>query len=144
MSLDFTILIPYLIVSAAVTLWGLGIVAKKKKSLSWPTTEGVIEEFDRGEDEGELFPRITFGYDVSGRHYRTRLTHAGGTPPPEYALIYAEKYPVGAKVRVYYDPDHPENATIEPQVMPGDWMVFMFGLIATLLGIGAFMLGLGG
>lgn len=144
MDLDVGILIPYLVVSITVTLWGLSIVNRKKKALSWPTTEGVIEQFDTGEDEGELFPRITFGYDVAGRHYRSHLTHSGGTPPPEYTIIYAQKYPAGAKVQVYYDPANPENATIEPQVVRGDWIVFTFGLIATLLGVGAILIDVGG
>src|SRR3569832_672532 len=137
MDLDLSILLPYLIVSTLVTLWGLNIVIKKKKTKSWPTTQDVIDKFDTGEDEGELFPRITFGYDVAGWHYRSHLSHSGGTPPPEYVIIYTEKYTAGAKEQVYYDPANPENATIEPGAVRGDWIVFAIGLASTLVGVGA-------
>lgn len=140
LTLDLAILVPYLLISSLVTLWGWSIIARKNKTLKWPTTEGRIDEYDSGEKEGELFPRIIFSYTVNGRNYKTPMSHSGSTPPPEFVIIYAEKYPVGTNVKVYYDPEHPENATLEPGWVRGDWLVFGAGLFATLLGLGAILI----
>src|SRR3569832_1286814 len=72
------------------------------------------------------------------------MTYSGGTPPPENVIIYTEKYPAGAKVQVYYDPANPENATIEPGAVRGDWIVFAIGLASTLVGVGAVLLYISG
>lgn len=143
MTLDVAILLPYIIISSLVTLWGLSIIVRKKKMLTWPTTEGRIEEYDSGESEGDLFPRIIFSYTVNGRNYKTLMNRSGATPPPEFVILYAQKYPAGATVKVYYDPANPENATLEPGWVPGDWLVFGVGALAALMGVGAMLLDIG-
>jgi len=139
-NLDIGILLPFTLLALAITIWGWTLVARKRKRLRWPTVEGVIEKFDTGEAEGEMFPIITFGYTVAGREYHNHLSHTGGTPPPEYAIIYTRKYPQGTKVKVYYNPADPADSTIEPGVMPGHWIIFIVGLSITLVGIGALLI----
>ena len=49
--------------------------------------------------------------------------------------FYAKKYPAGAKASVYYNPDQPDQATLEPGLARGDWMIPAVGIIAMAFGI---------
>jgi hypothetical protein len=121
-----------------LTAWGLSIIVKGRKTLRWPATEGVIEH--SAADADDLLPRILFSYTVAGQTYRRELEFPGGiSPTPEFAASYVEKFPAGAKVQVYYDPEQPERATLEPGSARGDWMIFILGLAATVFGTAALL-----
>ena len=74
----------------------------------------------------------------------TRCAHAyqrvlefpgGASSSPELAASYVRKYPVGAKVSVYYNPDQPDQSTLEPGLSGGDWMIPALGVAAMAFGI---------
>jgi hypothetical protein len=70
------------------------------------------------------------------RAYQRALEFPDGTSPsPEFATSYVRKYPVGAKVPVYYNPDQPDQATLEPGLTRGDWMIPALGIAAMAFGI---------
>ncbi len=48
----------------AATLWGLTIIAKGRRTLRWPSTEGIIEESRLASEADDLFPHILFSYRV--------------------------------------------------------------------------------
>jgi hypothetical protein len=58
----------------------------------------------------------------------------GAGVTPDFAENYVKKYSQGIKVRVYYNPGQPGQATLEPGVARGDWLIFALGLAASLLG----------
>ena len=122
------------------TLWGWSIIVQGRKTLRWPAAEGVIEQSAPAADADDLLPHILFSYTVAGQTYRRELEFPGGiSPAPEFAVSYAGKFPVGAKVQVYYDPGQPECATLDPGPGRGDWMVFALGLAATVFGVSALL-----
>lgn len=130
------ILVLFVVAGFAVTLWGLKVIARGRRTLRWPSTEGAIEESRLVSDTDDLFPHILFSYRVGVQTYRRELGFPGGTnPTPEFAASYVKKFPVGARVRVFYDPERPDQATLEPGLAQGDWMIFALGLSATILGI---------
>ena len=57
------------------------------------------------------------------------------SPSQEFARSYVEKFPVGKEVAVYYDPQAPVNATLEPGMRKGDWMVFAIGVGTIVFGL---------
>ncbi|MFZ5595342.1 MAG: DUF3592 domain-containing protein [Pseudomonadota bacterium] len=134
---------PYLIILILFTLagflamaWGWNIIAKGRKTSRWPTVEGVIERSELASDADDLLPGIEFSYTVNGQSYRRTFEFARDiTPSQELAKSYVEKYAAGTRVTVYYDPGHPEHATLEPGLGRGDWMVFALGLGAAISGI---------
>lgn len=133
----------FLFAGVVVTLWGWTIIAAARRTLRWPQVEGVIDQSDRESEEDDLLPRILFSYTVNDQQYRQPLEFpAGTTPTPEFSNMYVKRYPLGAKVQVFYNPDKVEQATLEPGMRQGDWMVFALGLIA-LIG-GALFLMFGG
>lgn len=130
------ILVLFVVAGVAATLWGLTIIVKGRRTLRWPSTEGAIEESRLVSDTDDLFPHILFSYRVGVQTYRRELGFPGGTSPtPEFAASYVKKFPVGARVRVFYNPERPDQATLEPGLAQGDWMILTLGILATLLGI---------
>lgn len=126
----------FIVAGAATTLWGWWIIRNARQSLRWPTEEGAIEHAEAQPETDDLLPRIEFSYTVSDQRYLTAVHFPSGTTPtPELSRQYLEKYPVGRHVTVYYDPQRPQHATLEPGMAQGDWMIFALGLIATAIGI---------
>lgn len=127
----------FLVAGFVVALWGVLIMAKARKTMRWPTVEGVIEESaSASEDSNDLLPHILFSYTVAARTYQRALEFPGGTNPSlELATHYARKYPVGVRVTVHYNPDQPEKATLEPGLTRGDWMIPAAGIAAMAFGV---------
>jgi hypothetical protein len=131
------ILILFIVGGLGMTFWGWSIIARGKKTLRWPAVEGVIEKSQPSSEGDDLQPNILFGYTVSGRRYERNVEYPSGTnPTPMLADSYVAKYPQGTKVRVYYDPARPEQATLEPGPARDDWFIFILGVVVTIIGIG--------
>jgi hypothetical protein len=130
----------FLLGGLVVTVWGALIILKARKTQHWPCVEGVIEEAGLSSDKNDLFPNIKFCYTIGSSTYSRAMEFPVDiTPTQEFAASYIEKYPVGSKVQVHYNPNNPENATLEPGLGKGDWLVLVIGLGTLLFGI-AFIL----
>lgn len=136
------VIILFILAGVATAVWGLVVVAQGRKSKDWPSTEGVIEKSERSSEEDDLLPEIVFRYSVGGREYvKTFDFPRGISPHPQLSIEYANRYPAGARVRVYHDPADPQRATLEPGVGQGDWMIFVLGMSAVGLGLVALAIG---
>ncbi|MFQ5487487.1 MAG: DUF3592 domain-containing protein [Gammaproteobacteria bacterium] len=133
----YAIIIGLFIVSGFIaTLWGWLLIARARKKMHWPAVTGRIEVSEPASAEDDLLPHIEYSYTVQDVNYRKTLEFPGGTTPtPEFAASYVENYPAGASVRVYYDPQQPEYATLERGVQGGDWLVLVFGLVTVVMGL---------
>lgn len=126
----------FIIGGFGAVLWGWIIFAKARKTLRWLMVEGVIEQSAPTSKTNDLLPHIQFSYTVALHIYQRTLEFPDGTnPSPELATSYAKKYPAGAKVSVYYNPEQPDQATLEPGLARGDWMIPVLGIAAMALGI---------
>jgi len=146
---EYPVLNPYLIIlvlficgGLGTTLWGWIVIVRGKKTLRWPTVEGVIEVSRQPTDDEHLFPHIVFSYTVSGHRHERDLEFPSGThPTPAFVTSYINQYPKGAKVLAYYDPAQPGHATLEPGPARDDWFIFSLGIVVTVLGIGFLIFG---
>jgi len=136
------ILILFLLGGLGTTVWGWTIIARGKRTLKWPAVDGVIEKSRRSSNEDDLLPEIVFSYSVSGsRHERSLEFPSGTNPTPALSASYVAKYPEGAPVQVYYNPVQPEQATLEPGPGRDDWLVFILGIMVTVIGLGFLLFG---
>ncbi|CCD92841.1 conserved membrane hypothetical protein [Bradyrhizobium sp. ORS 375] len=144
-------------------LFGFGAVAlasywklrqERTASRSWPTTAGRIKrsgvtveitrrENDRGREvEEERFRIIIeYSYAVGGRSFHSTHWNWGWTAlysdrPSAEAI--AAKYPANSDVAVYYDPNQPETAVLDPTNKSGVSAPLWVGLV--LIAIGALFL----
>jgi hypothetical protein len=117
-----------------ISIWGWVILQKSRIIQQWPQTTGTIEAFKDSSADNDLLPEIIFSYQVDGKTYRRQFEFPEGTHPlPEFVTFYKNKYPVGAGIEVFYNPEQHEIATFEPGAQ-GDWMIFAMGAAMALGG----------
>ena len=134
----------YIIILVAVTLGGIGISLwgwrirqDSQRIRQWPTVNGRIVESTDSSAQSDLLPHILYAYEANGQRYRKVFEFPPGTHPlPEFTKAYLEKYPVGAEVRVYVNPQDAQDSTLEPGAQ-GDWMILALGVLMLLGGLGA-------
>jgi hypothetical protein len=123
-------------------------------SEKWPATKGeiVYDEVDvststtrergRTRTSTTYGARIIFKYDVEGkvRYANTRRFGELSGSNEEWANSIADRYPAGAKFDVFYNPEDPNLAILEPGIeseafwLPGAGLAFFaFGLAAALI-----------
>ena len=121
------------LISAA---WGWRLIARARKTLFWPATEGTITRSEASAEDDDLLPRIEYSFTVHGKAYQQALTFPTGTSPSQQLTsVYLEKFPLHKKVMVSYHPQDPQQSTLEPGPVSGDWLVFAFGVGAVALGL---------
>jgi hypothetical protein len=89
-------------------------------SRSWPTVRGLVTgstvSADDSDDITLYRASVTYEYTVDGRQYvgsQIRFFDEGYSDP-QPARDKAVQYPVGASVDVYYSPEDPSSAVLEP------------------------------
>jgi hypothetical protein len=111
---------------------------KVGQSHKWPTVPGKIVSSEL-ESETERHNRkpittyaaaIRYAYEVDGKAYESDQIQLGGTSetsqPGEFERM-VKRYPEGKRVTVYYDPDDPATATLEPGELGG---IFNMAMVA--------------
>lgn len=128
--------------SVALIWAGINGYVKSEKSKSWPSTQGTVtisyaaQEVRESGDERLLYyvSQLSYDYKIGD------LVHRGdesGLLISEYntreeAETAAEKYPVGSRITVYYNPDNTYESILEIGALKQN--------SGTLLGIGFFFL----
>ncbi len=104
----------------AVIVWGIVNINDAVETSKWPAADGVVVrsdvEYRRDNDGGSsYFAVIEYEYAVEGRDYRSdRVSFFEyGSSNSGHARGVARKYPQGAAVTVYYDPDDIGSAVLE-------------------------------
>ena len=99
------------------------IAAKAAASLSWPNAEGSITDsavqshWDQNHRRNTYSAAIQYVYRIEDVEYRSSRVAWGGrasSTDDRPARELAGRYPVGAAVRVYYNPDKRSEAVLEP------------------------------
>ena len=98
----------------------------------WPSTMGTVMMSTierRSSDDGYTdYPVVQYSYLVSGQSYQnTKLA-----PGPEVGGTGAGKvvarYPAGAQVMVFYNPQNPSEAVLETKA-PAQWIIWLILVI---------------
>lgn len=111
--------------------YAIKIFVQRRRTKSWAQTTGEILESNVEEAErifkdprpGRLsyfYPRVRYSYKVNLASYESTVMDNRNTPS-EPALEkkvrdFAEQYSAGKTVTVYYDPEHPEKAVLNPNM----------------------------
>lgn len=126
----------FLCALAGLALMGLGlwIRAKGLASVNWPGTDGTItvSRVDDSDNEN-LRPDIVYTYTVSGKERRgTRIAYSGYSVSRSNIEAMVAKYPAQSPVKVYYNPQAPEQSVLENQPSQdwAFWACFGIGFLA--------------
>ncbi|HSL31612.1 MAG TPA: DUF3592 domain-containing protein [Anaerolineales bacterium] len=125
----------------------LGIILFTRRKVAaagaWPSTLGTVEEsriqMRSNSDGGRTsYPLVRYSYQVMGRPYQSQKIMPGMDVGGSGAQKVVARYPVGAQVMVYYNPENPSEALLERGV-PGH--IRWFWIILVILDL--FLCGLG-
>ena len=125
--------------------WVVTDTLRAYASTGWPDTEGVITSSKIGKSYavrgGSLHSAlVTYQYDVEGKDYMGSVI---GYPPRRGSRHEAEqklsKYTIGTAVRVFYHPDNPGIACLEPGNVSIFFIIMMGGVSAILAGSGIWL-----
>jgi hypothetical protein len=126
-------------------IWGVWVAMRSR---SWPFATGVISSSDVCESYSkngtQYYPCIQYRYYVNGKALDGDQIYGVHRQPGDYypALDLANIYSVGSQVNVYYDPEAPETACLEPGVIPWEtYGAIVAGLFFT--GFGLYLLSFG-
>lgn len=131
----------FLIFGLIILIFAIQTSIVSIESEDWPTAEGIItssmidsyEERDTSTGDDDFpptyttyyEPKITYSYSVNGAEYssdkisfsRTRFVIQSD------AQEVIEKYSTGTNVTVYYNPDNPSEAVLEPGIQNSGGMI---------------------
>lgn len=105
-----------------------------RASASWPTTAGVVEKSYSVVQRRTQYFHIVYSYEVSAVPYRSDRV-AFGSHSPQAGRRWLREYPVGAPVKVYFDPRDPATSVLEPRWIEGNWVMPSFGALFLTAGV---------
>jgi len=121
------VLAALLIVAAAGSTFSLyRQIQNGVESAGWPQVKGVIVSSDirtrlsnttRGSTQVDhYYPDVRFAYSVDGRSYQGRLVSffSEETAAEADAAAIVARYPLKTEVQVFYKPNRPDLAVLEP------------------------------
>ncbi len=118
-------------------------------SKSWPTVPGIVSRSEvsvwKKDSQTHYQPDIAYSYTIDGKKYSSSKITVG-EPPLDNNVSKAKsvqaKYPVGKEVKVWYDPELPESAALEPGIKTGDIMLASISILFFAVGLFAIYKGL--
>jgi Protein of unknown function (DUF3592) len=116
-----------LVIGLAVFNGGWRATQKSRRYQNWKTTEAEIinSHLTRSEEKDKYGcrsydPNITYTYEVNGvKHTANTIAPPDDTSLANKGAIIVQRYPVGAKVVAYHDPEAPANAYLEIEKVEG-------------------------
>lgn len=136
----------FLLAGLLLIFLGIGTVKQAFASRNWPSCSGKIlsssvEKTSSGVGKNRsssYTAAVLYEYRVAGQRYTSNQIFFGqynfGSRSPAQAL--AAKYPAGKRVLVYYEPQNPANAVLQPGVSWASFAVLGFGIIFSAVGAG--------
>ena len=140
-----------LLVAGVLVIYYLGIpvLDRAKASPQWPTTKGVVlkskvaSQRSSNSNSETYKPDITYRYEVDGQQYECTTVWFGSdvsTSNRSMAQDAVNQYPVNGEVVVYYDPQDPAIAVLQPGAFKMSYFYYLLGW--GLLGPGILMVGI--
>ena len=121
-----------------------GYFALKGQATSkWPSVEGTVVESRVARSSPtsggpRYYARVKYEYDVNGVNYAAKTISIGAMREfarESSAAKIVGKYPVGKRARVYYDPEDPSRAVLEPGASSDVITILPIGVFVVVIGL---------
>ena len=114
----------------------LGIIFFMRRRMAtvsqWPSTMGTVMMSrieQRSSDDGYTdYPVVQYSYQIGGQAYQSMKLAPGPEVGGTGARKAVAKYPAGAQVMVFYDPQNPSDAVLERKA-PAQWLMWLLLII---------------
>lgn len=148
-SIAIIVAAPFVLIALGLAWAGIRGQRRARSIKNWPTATGRIlsatTEMRRrsGRSGYAPYPNILYEYTVGGRQYiSSRVTMGMEMGGSLYTPRVLARYPVGATVQVYYNPDTPADSALEAAALGNRMLVFIGIFIILMLACSlAFTLG---
>jgi hypothetical protein len=134
-----------LVIGLPFFFFGRAELPKSRAAETWIETEGtmissrVVESSYRDPDTGQWeyteSPELSFKYTAEGRTYEgyklTPVNSSGGAP----AKDIVDRYPAGAQVTVYYDPEDPSDAALTNESSIIGYVLMAIAIVMSLIAV---------
>lgn len=122
-----------LVILNAVFLGILFFMRRRMATVSqWPSTMGTVIasylERRSSSDGSTNYPVVQYSYQVGGRTYQSSKLAPGPEVGGTGAGKVVARYPAGAQVMVFYDPNNPAEAVLERKA-PAQWLFILLLVI---------------
>jgi hypothetical protein len=131
-------------IAGGVASFGYGkpLLDKAKASTEWPTTDGKVIESEverhrNNDDETMYKAMVIYQYSLDGANFESdRVWYGDGYSTNDRSAMQTvvKEYPVGKKVTVYYSPDAPDEAVLQPGAFFSSYLLFGIGLTFAVIG----------
>lgn len=111
----------------------LGIIFFMRRKMAavsqWPSTMGAvmmstIEQRHSSEGGYTDYPVVQYSYQIGGQAYQSMKLAPGPDVGGSGARKVVGRYPVGAQVMVFYNPQNPSDAVLERKA-PAQWVMWL-------------------
>lgn len=113
-------------------------VRELRRIRSWSQTEGRVQAFTVSKSlVGDVFPSISYRYEVNGKEYTGDVIRPGGRTSfrsRRTAKEMERTYIAGGPVTVYYDPERPADCCIDREETAGGKSAIFWGISIAALG----------
>lgn len=123
-----------LLILNAVFLGILFFMRRKMAAVSqWPSAMGTVntsylERRSSGDSGSTNYPVVQYSYQVGGRMYQSTKLAPGPEVGGSGAGKVVARYPSGAQVMVFYNPQNPSDAVLEKKA-PAQWVMWLILII---------------
>jgi uncharacterized protein DUF3592 len=123
-----------LLILNAVFLGVIYFMRRKMSQVSqWPSTMGTvmmstIELRSSSESGSTEYPVVQYSYRVAGQGYQSLKLAPGPEVGGTGARKIVARYPAGAQVMVFYNPQNPSEAVLERNA-PAQWLMWLLLVI---------------
>ncbi len=131
--LTIGIIVFVLFILNAIFLAIIYFMRRKMAEVSqWPSTMGVVQmstiEQRSSEDGHTDYPVVQYSYQIGGQIYQSMKLAPGPEVGGTGARKVVAKYPAGAQVMVFYNPQKPSDAVLERKA-PALWLMWLMLVI---------------
>jgi hypothetical protein len=123
-----------LIILNAIILGVIFFMRRKMAAVSqWPSTMGIVnasylERRSSSEGGSTNYPVVQYSYQVGGQPYQNSKLAPGPEVGGTGAGNVVARYPAGAQVMVFYDPQNPAEAVLERKA-PAQWLMWLLLIV---------------
>lgn len=130
-----------------LSLYTIHFLPELIASTRWPVVKGEViaselRKTSLSATKGTLSPRIVYSYNVDGVEYQSERIKIGSQEISSSDRSWSErtldKYPLGEKVMVFFNPKAPAKAILEPGM---NWRIGIYGILALIFFIVSWVIG---
>ena len=129
----------FLVIGVIFLVIGLVAIKRAKTAQSWPSIAGTVvrSEVVRHESTDEdgststtYEPVVQYDYSVMGQPFTgKRIAFGSNRYNYKKAAEVTARYPMGGRVKVFYNPDKPKDAVLETVAAGGKLFVILGGIL---------------